>query len=304
MMLVRTILIVLGVVGIALLNAIAASSLNQPIIDETMNAVIESAHQPRSPIAATGSAGAIKPTQALPIEEQWPNQFTFHTRSITEKHEGYCPYELSAAYPEIVGTKGPELSRFNQWIKRKVLRDVRRFQGLQLRAEPGARKAGKKSVTEGLELTFRVYYSDAELISLVFTHRVMAAGQMHPINYYETINFDLRKSRPLHTRDIFKQGYLRVLSEYSRKHLTETYDIADDDWMRDGTAPSPDNFPNWNIVPDGILVSFEDYQVNSHNFGQPEFVVPYSVLRKVILRKSARWFAGQRAHGSKTHQRS
>jgi hypothetical protein len=47
----------------------------------------------------------------------------------------------------------------------------------------------------------------------------------------------------------------------------------------EGTEPVVDNFENRNIVPDGVLLSFEDYQVGPHSFGQPEFVVPFSALR-------------------------
>lgn len=222
-----------------------------------------------------------KPIQARPIQKQWANTFTFKRHSISEKHEGFCPYELSAEYPEAL-SKQAQVKRFNKWIKRKVLADVKRFRWLELSAEPRAKKEGKKGLTEGLELTYEVYFSNGRFISLRLTHRVMAAGQMHPINYYETINYDLMRGRPLLARDVFRRGYLKVLSSYSRKYLNDTYEISHDDWLNEGTAPRLRNFPNWNLVPDGVLVSFEDYQVSSHSFGQPELIVPYSEFRKVL----------------------
>jgi len=226
-----------------------------------------------------------KPTQALPIEKVWKNKFTFKSHSVSEKHDGFCPYELSAEYPEAVSS-AKRVNRFNRWIKRKVLADVARFRWLELRTQPRARRERKRSITEGLELTFLMYYSDDDLISFRLTHSVMAAGQMHPIAYYETINYDLRRDRPLRAHDIFKRGYLKTLSDYSRKSLRETYELFADDWYIEGTAPRARNFPNWNIVPDGILISFEDYQVGAHSFGQPELIVPYSELRCVMLRRS------------------
>ena len=141
-------------------------------------------------------------------------------------------------------------------------------------------------MTEGLELTFVLYYSDTRVISFRLTHRVMAAGQMHPINYYETINYDLRRQRPLRALDVFRRGYLKVFSEYSRKWLAETYDIPNENWFMEGTAPRIRNYPNWNIVAEGILISFEDYQVSSHSFGQPELIVPYHELQKVLRSNS------------------
>ena len=222
-----------------------------------------------------------KPTQAQPIQKQWSNTLTFRTHSISESHDGYCPYELSAEYPAAV-SKNVAVRRFNKWIKRKILDDVKRFRRLELRAEPRARRERRKSITEALELTFEIYFSNRQLITFRLTHRVMAAGQMHPINYYETINYDLPKHRPLIARDVFRRGYLKVFSTYSRIYLRETYEISNDDWFNGGTAARRRNFGNWNLVPDGVLISFEDYQVSSHNFGQPELIVPYSRLRRVL----------------------
>jgi len=224
-----------------------------------------------------------KPVQARSIDKEWKNGFTFKTHSISEKHDGYCPYELSAEYPEAV-SDNIAVKRFNRWIKKRVRGDVARFRRLEVRAEPRAQRERRRSITEGLEITFVLYYSDTRLISFRLTHRVMAAGQMHPINYYETINYELRRQRPLRALDLFRRGYLKVFSEYSRRWLTETYQIPNENWFIEGTAPRIRNYHNWNIVPDGILISFEDYQVSSHSFGQPELIVPYHKLLKVLRR--------------------
>jgi len=234
-----------------------------------------------------------KPNQARPSEKRWKNLFALKTHTISEEHDGYCPYELSAEYPEAVSTK-LSVKRFNKWIKRKISADARRFRWLELRAEPRAKKERKKSLKEGLELTFYVYFSNRQLISLRLTHRVMAAGQMHPINYYETINYDLLKNRRLAARDVFRRGYLKVFSTYSRKYLKDTYEIFSDNWFNDGTAARRFNFGNWNLVPDGVLISFEDYQVSSHSFGQPELIVPYSNLTRVLRMSIARLHLGIR----------
>lgn len=226
-----------------------------------------------------------KPDQARPLDKNWGSSFRLKTLSVSEKHDGYCPYQLSAEYPRLASSN-KNVKEFNRWIKRKILRDVARFRRLELNAEPGARKEGKRLITEGLELTFEIYYANDRLISLRLTHDVMAAGQMHPIAYYETINYDLDKHRPLRARDVFRRGYLPAFSSYSRKWLQDTYEIFDKELLMEGTQARVENFPNWNIVPDGILISFEDYQVGSHSFGQPELIVPYSFLSRLLIRQS------------------
>src|ERR1700694_3707466 len=80
-----------------------------------------------------------RPVQARPIDKEWKNGFTFKTHSISEKHDGYCPYELSAEYPEAV-SKNIAVKRFNRWIKKRVRGDVARFRRLEVRAEPRAQR--------------------------------------------------------------------------------------------------------------------------------------------------------------------
>ena len=112
----------------------------------------------------------------------------------------------------------------------------------------------------------------------------MAIGQMHPIDYYETINYELTNGRELHPSDVFRPTYLKVFATYSRKELKDKYHL-EDDWSQRGTMPKEHNFKNWNIVPDGILLAFEDYQIEAHSFGQAEMIIPFSALKRVLRRR-------------------
>jgi len=232
-----------------------------------------------SPTQTASTSNQLK-QQASPIDRNWPNKYTFTAISLTTTVAGA---ELKAEYPRIKSATNPKLKTFNRWIRRKILGYVARFKHVtRINNRHG------RWIEMGLDLSYEIFYSDDTLISLRLTHSVMEAGQPHPIDYYETINYDLRRGQQLRIRDVFKRGYLKVFSSYSRKILSETYEIPNQDWFEKGTAPTVRNFSDWNIVPDGVLISFEDYQVSSHSFGQPELIVPYSKLRKVILRTSVR----------------
>lgn len=225
------------------------------------------------------------PSPPKQIEKRWATKFEFITRSIKRSREGLRSYEISVEYPEIKERTRRTL-RFNRWLKRKILADVHRFTWLEERAEVRDRKKKLEPahITEELEIWFDVYYADENFISLRLTHSVMALGQMHPIAYYETINYDLQRGRTLNRNDIFKQGYLKVFSKYSRTLIRNTYDLTGttDDLLNEGTEPRQINFPNWNIVPDGILIAFDDYQIGSHSFGQLELIIPYTELKGVL----------------------
>ena len=233
-----------------------------------------------SPIASV----AAKPSQAKQIDKTWTIKFDFATRKLNRAHNGIRSYEISVEYPEIKQPTAHTL-RFNSWIRRKVQGYVHEFQGLEQRAEAQdlRRKLGPVQITETLKIWFLVYYADEQLVSLRLSHSVMAIGQMHPITYYETINYDLKRGRLLSQHDVFKKNYLKAFSRYCRKFIPENYELnPTEDWFQKGTEAKRSNFPNWNIVPDGILIAFEDYQIASHSFGQLELIIPYSELREVL----------------------
>ena len=234
-----------------------------------------------------------KPDRATEINPTWPTELSNSERSITPHAFDTDGYDLYARYPRFDSAE-PEVRRFNHWIKKKVLGYVHEFRTLADAEQ--RRKAKAKPQLWGLRLYYVIYYSTPRLISLRLTHEVMEAGQMHPIDYYETINFDLKSGRQLRAKDVFKRGYLKQLSTYSRKYLTDHYEIVNDSWLQGGTEPKLDNFRNWNIVPEGVLLSFEDYQVSSHSFGQPEFVVPFTALEGTVRQNTLeKLFASNKA---------
>jgi len=233
---------------------------------------------------------SAKPSQALQIEKTWQSKYEIETKTISKTHEGNRGYKISARYPEIKPARTPSTKRFNHWIRTKVRGYLAEFKNLEHAAEirDKRKRLAPIPISESLRIDYRLYYADNHLITLRLTHSVMAIGQMHPIDYYETINFDLRRNRSLEPRDLFKRGYLKVFATHSRRELKDKYDLqyTDDDWIRSGTIPVKSNFDNWNIVPDGILLSFEDYQIASHAFGQAEMIIPYAELRRVLRSNS------------------
>ena len=172
-----------------------------------------------------------KPDRATEINQTWPTELSNSERSIKPHDFDTDGYDLYARYPQFDSAE-PEVRRFNHWIKRKVRGYVHEFRTLADAEQ--RRKAKAKPQLWGLRLSYVIYYSTPRLISLRLTHEVMGAGQMHPIDYYETINFDLKRGRQLRAKDVFKRGYLKQLSTYSRKYLTDHYEIVNDSWLQGG----------------------------------------------------------------------
>jgi hypothetical protein len=47
-------------------------------------------------------------------------------------------------------------------------------------------------------------------------------------------------------------------------------------------VPTPENYRNWNIATDGLMITFDEYQVAAYAAGPQTVVVPYSELQAVI----------------------
>jgi hypothetical protein len=43
-----------------------------------------------------------------------------------------------------------------------------------------------------------------------------------------------------------------------------------------------ENYRNWNITPDGLMITFDEYQVAPYAAGPQTVTVPYSELRGLI----------------------
>ncbi|HRF50059.1 MAG TPA: RsiV family protein [Anaerolineales bacterium] len=107
------------------------------------------------------------------------------------------------------------------------------------------------------------------------------AGAAHPYSFSQTVNFDFAASRELALADLFAPGvdYLGPISAYCIAEL-ETTDFFLG--FESGAAPDDLNYRSWNLTDDGVLISFDPYQVGPYAAGPQEIVVPYNELAALI----------------------
>lgn len=193
-------------------------------------------------------------------------------------------YELNVAFPQIANPATPNERKLNRWLERAILENVADFHR-HLGASASGQLNGPSGPDELLEIRYQVVNADRDLISLHFTDVVSAHSQIHPNAYPVTFNYDLRRGRSLKLADIFqdKVGYLPVIAEYCQAELKRKY--SDQLFNNDGAAAKAENYQNWNIGPEGLVISFNDYQVGPHAMGRPMIVIPFSALSMVLDRQ-------------------
>lgn len=105
-------------------------------------------------------------------------------------------------------------------------------------------------------------------------------------------NYDLKAGRPINSlAELFKpkSNYLKAIASYCVRELTRC-DVTDrDEWFRKGTAPTSANYKMWSLTRDGVVITFQEYQIAPGVFPGVSVLVPFSHLRG-LLRQDVEWF--------------
>jgi Protein of unknown function (DUF3298)/Deacetylase PdaC len=214
--------------------------------------------------------------------------FTGRTRLINKTYaEKNKPkmYEITADYPELVGVNPATAAKFNEIIKVRVMKDVNEFRKAMLGLSAEETKFFKDNGTEAyLEMGYLVDYANDKVISIGFGTSTYEGGA-HPNHYSFSVNFDLTSGKKIELVDLFKpkSNYLKVISDYCIKRLKEQQeDMSDDEWIATGAGPKISNYRSWTVKKDGILITFDPYQVAAYAAGPQEVLVPYSELKNIL----------------------
>lgn len=199
--------------------------------------------------------------------------------SLDFEESGADPdYTLTTHTPLLNGPDDPRLAAFNQQMAALVQQEVDAFkQGLSmLPAEP----AGMGSY---LEINFEQMSPPGNLLSILFAVNFYSNGAAHPNTYYCTSTYDLEAGSFLTLDQLFLPGadYLGPISDYCKAELAAR-DIAYDPAFAAGAEPTAENYRNWNVTPDGLLIIFDPYQVAAYAAGGQFVTIPYADLQSII----------------------
>ncbi|HEY0429297.1 MAG TPA: DUF3298 and DUF4163 domain-containing protein [Pyrinomonadaceae bacterium] len=205
-------------------------------------------------------------------------------RSFVEKNKQRM-YEINADYPEISGVNPAIAAKFNQIIKTRVMKEVTDFKKEMLSMTAADLKFFKENgIGAYLDMGYMVDYASDKVVSVGFGNSTFEGGA-HPSQFSFTINFDLAKGKKIELAELFKpnSNYLKVISEYCIKKLKEQQsEMTDDEWLATGAGAAAKNFSSWSIKRDGILISFDPYQVAAYAAGPQEVLIPYGELKNIL----------------------
>ncbi len=229
----------------------------------------------------TFSIGSSAPTipPSLPAATPTPVGFVFVISPLAINETGEnAAYTINAQVPAISNNNDPHALAFNGEMQNIVQSEINDF---------------KKAVSEmphdpafavpSLDGKYNLLFQNGFVVSLKFETQGYTGGA-HPYLDIVTTNYDFSQSRQLALSDLFlpNSNYLEVISNYCVAELGKRFiDFANGMWAA-GAAPTPQNYDDWNITPDGLLITFDTYQVGPGASGPQTVLIPYSELKAVV----------------------
>jgi hypothetical protein len=187
------------------------------------------------------------------------------------------PFTITSQTPQLTGSDDPRVVAFNQRTTELVTKEVDTFRKSFLENTAPVMTNGSS-----LDVTYTLLSQSGDIWSFKFDFHFYSDGAAHPGSYSITLNYDLGQGKELALADVFlpNSNYLETIANYCIAELSKQPFF--DGPFADGAKPTAENYRNWNITPDGILITFDEYQVAPYAAGPQSVTVPYSELRGLI----------------------
>ena len=193
------------------------------------------------------------------------------------------PYTFKAQIPYLQGSSDPRVTQFNEYMSQLVLSEIESYRNDMLAFASNPPIANGSS----FDLTYTVIGQRVDIWSIKLEIYFYTDGAAHPGHYSVTVNYDLQNGRELTLDELFLSGsnYLQVISDESKSQLAAR-DIGFD-MFATGADPLPENYLRWNLSSEGLVITFDEYQVAPYAAGPQVVVIPFYVLQSVINPQSA-----------------
>ncbi len=186
-------------------------------------------------------------------------------------------YTIKAQTPFFQGSEDMRVTNFNIEMAQLTQEEIASFKDNVAQVQPQPGSSGSF-----YDQQYKLFSPPGNLVSLRFQIMVYIQGAAHPGTHMRTVNFDLEAGKDVQLYQLFLSGsdYLDKIANYCIAQLS-TRGI-DFDPSSSGAKPLPENYRNWNITADGLLITFDEYQVAAYAAGPQEVTVPYTDLQTVI----------------------
>jgi hypothetical protein len=231
----------------------------------TLVAAIQTTDLPQPPAPSS----TVPPTQVpLPLYRT----LTLGQKTLEEQGQG-PDYTLKAVTPVLQGSRDPRVEEFNRLVAVRVQSAVDQFKQDLSMASVTPIAAGSY-----FSLTYALTSPPGNFLSLRFQVEGYTDGAAHPYHYTTSFNYDLEAGQELSLAQLFLPGtdYLKTLADYCSAELGKR-EIGFEMFSA-GAEPTPENYAVWNLSTEGLVITFNEYQVAAYAAGPQEVTIPFEVL--------------------------
>jgi hypothetical protein len=186
-------------------------------------------------------------------------------------------FEAQLEYPEF---QGRSFDALNSFVRERMEGILRRFREDVVYGPDVDDQRELMPIHFELTSSFAIALLHSNLVSIRFTIHSFAGGA-HGSTKTEPVNAILDPFTPLRLPSIFcdlSKG-IEALSRFSIDFLLKSKRYPHNEaWVKAGAGPKPSNFQNFNLTSEGLLVTFDEYQIDCYAVGRSEVLVPYSVF--------------------------
>ncbi|WP_426349798.1 DUF3298 and DUF4163 domain-containing protein [Alloiococcus sp. CFN-8] len=193
---------------------------------------------------------------------------------VLEKKIPYLKSQLNIPVVKIPGNN--ELAnKINKGFKEEALSFRNQVELEAKRAYEELTKAGVQVSPYEAKSLFEVH-NLKDYLSLTITYYQYTGGA-HGISQVISHNYDLVSGNRLELKDIFKEGY--NYQEVINKFIKEAIAQKPEEYFPDAFQGITEN-QNFYIGREGITIYFQNYEIAPYAAGNPEFLIPYSIIRE------------------------
>lgn len=209
--------------------------------------------------------------------------YTLKTKTISER--GGAPrYSVMAQYPVIKGVHAKDAeAALNDHIVKWILERTTQFRNDMTSMDSAA--STSLPGDNRISINYTVKLKTEHVLGLTWDIYQEYIGSAHPSEVLLPMMFNLDTGAQIMLADLFTPGsnYLKRLSQFCTQQLMASFAGSGYPLFEDGLKPTPQNFANFLIRPEGLYFLFNPYQVAPYVAGMQEVVVPYTIIDKILL---------------------
>lgn len=229
-------------------------------------------------VAPTEAPKTVDPTATLEGGTSGPALgYALTENSLQEELLEPIPYTLTLLLPQLEPAGEPAHQAFTSLVQTRANAEVAGFNQGLIDVPPLEGGFGPTS----FDVSYTAYETTSTLVSVRLTYSGYVSGAAHPFSYNQAINYDLANNRELVLTDLFLPGAdpLSRIAVYCITQLEATEFFAG---FEAGAQPTPENYRTWNVTADGLLMTFDEYQVGPYAAGPQEITVPWETVADIL----------------------